>query len=84
MSFRVIDTVLYKTRETASQVSLKDRASRLRNMDGTFEIKNTEVIIDKCCILFDDVTTTGATLEACRRALLDAGARHVFALTVAH
>ena len=34
-------------------------------------------------VLIDDVTTTGATLDACARALLDAGAREVRALTAA-
>jgi predicted amidophosphoribosyltransferase len=34
-------------------------------------------------VLVDDVMTTGATLDACSRALLEAGARSVRALTVA-
>jgi len=34
-------------------------------------------------VLIDDVMTTGATLDACSRVLLDAGARRVSALTVA-
>jgi predicted amidophosphoribosyltransferase len=34
-------------------------------------------------LLVDDVATTGATLDACARALLGAGARNVAALTLA-
>jgi predicted amidophosphoribosyltransferase len=34
-------------------------------------------------VLIDDVMTTGATLDACAKVLLQAGARDVRALTVA-
>ncbi|MFA6006806.1 MAG: phosphoribosyltransferase family protein [Candidatus Paceibacterota bacterium] len=84
MSFSVLNDVLYKNRDTASQVSVKDRGKRLRNIIGAFEIKNKEKILDKCCILIDDVTTTGATLAECRKVLKKSGAREVFAITVAH
>jgi predicted amidophosphoribosyltransferase len=34
-------------------------------------------------VLIDDVSTTGATLDACARALKDAGAKEVRAVTAA-
>jgi len=84
MSFTVLNDVLYKIRDTASQVSVKDRKKRLENLHDVFEIKNKEPILDKCVILFDDVTTTGATLAECKKVLKKAGAREIFSITVAH
>jgi len=37
----------------------------------------------KIVVLIDDVSTTGATLDACAKALKDGGAREVRALTAA-
>jgi len=40
-------------------------------------------ISDRTVVLIDDVRTTGSTLNACAKVLIDAGAREVRALTVA-
>jgi len=84
MSFMLHTDVLYKVRETASQVSVKDRAKRLNNIRGAFEVKDNAPILDKYVVLLDDVTTTGATIAECKKRLLKAGAKEVFAITLAH
>ncbi len=72
---------LRRVRETPSQVGL-DPAGRLHNVEGAFEA-DPAVVHNQTLLLVDDLYTTGATLAACAQAGLQAGARAVFALTVA-
>ena len=75
---------LFKTKETESQTQSKNRESRINNLNGCFAVKNPEEVKGRNIVLVDDVATTGATLAEARKALLAAGARKVFAVTVAH
>ena len=70
-----------RTRETRSQVGLT-RAERRANVRDAFEARPSRVR-GRSVMLVDDVATTGATLSSCAEALHAAGARDVFALTVA-
>jgi ComF family protein len=83
MSIRMISNVLYKIKETLSQVEIKDKEKRLENIKGAFAVKNPEIIKDKTVILVDDIVTTGATLKEARRVLMEAGAKKVIGLVVA-
>jgi competence protein ComFC len=83
LSDNVITNVLYKSRETISQVLVRDRKKRLDNLKGSFAVKNTELIKDKNIILIDDVSTTGATISEAKKVLRDAGAKNIMALVVA-
>ena len=71
---------LLRERNTRSQVGLS-RAERQANVAGAF-IGVPDLLHDRSLLLVDDVYTTGATLRACARAALDAGATHVYGLTV--
>ena len=62
--------VLKRTRHTQSQTK-KNRADRLKNMQGAFAITNPNTLKHKHILLVDDVLTTGATLESCANELLD-------------
>jgi len=76
-------SALRRVRATATQTSLP-AAQRHRNVRDAFAVsRRVRGIQNRCVVLIDDVSTTGATLEACARVLKDAGAAHVFALTAA-
>jgi competence protein ComFC len=72
---------LSRTRETRSQVGLSAQARR-ENVAAAFQadLKSTA---GRTILLMDDVATTGATLASCAEALLETGAKSVFALTIA-
>lgn len=75
---------LVRVKPTPSQAG-KSGAARRRNVSGAFrttpafaaELKGARLA------LVDDVFTTGATAEACARALLNAGAEDVSVITLA-
>ncbi len=78
---RLDPAALGRARETPPQTRLS-RAERLVNLRGAFEARHDRVK-GRTVLLVDDVMTTGATLEACARALIRAGARRVDAVAVA-
>ncbi|MET0544959.1 MAG: ComF family protein, partial [Caulobacterales bacterium] len=70
--------VLIRSRKTPSQGGLS-AAGRARNVHGAFRVKADYkgLILGNNVLLVDDVFTTGATIEACARALKRAGAARV-------
>ncbi len=76
-----LPTALAKTRDTRSQVGL-NAAQRQANVANAFEA-NRRIVENHSVLIVDDVTTTGATIQACAEALLCAGARQVYGLTLA-
>jgi ComF family protein len=66
----IIKNAVVRSENTESQTR-KNRIERWQNIEGGFEIQNKEDLINKHLLLVDDVVTTGATLEACGRALLE-------------
>lgn len=69
-----------KVRETEPQAMLK-RDERLRNLRDAFVADKS--VEGMKLVLVDDVMTTGATANECSKALLKAGAKEVFVVTLA-
>ena len=59
-----------------------DAKGRRDTVAGAFEVRHPKLISNENVLLVDDVFTTGATVSACAAALLTAGARNVFVLTI--
>jgi ComF family protein len=73
--------LLKRVRATGSQAR-RNRAERLTAVADAFRC----VVSDPPArvILVDDLSTTGATLDACAKALKEAGVKHVGAWVIAH
>jgi ComF family protein len=72
---------LWKARETRSQVGLKIK-DREKNVLNAYQA-DARRVAGKSVLVMDDVSTTGATISACTAALLSAGAREVYGITIA-
>ncbi|MDA1309304.1 MAG: ComF family protein [Proteobacteria bacterium] len=75
---------LTRVRRTPSQ-GTRTRSGRERNVRGAFQVlpDRANLIRGKRVLLVDDVLTSGATVSACTRVLLRAGAAGVDILTIA-
>ncbi len=71
-----------RVRPTLAQAKL-GAEDRIANVRGGFRVADPVLVRRRSVLLVDDVRTTGATLDGCRTALIEAGARQVRFLTLA-
>jgi ComF family protein len=80
LSIPCYPSALLRWRNTPPQVGL-NREQRQANVYGAFRA-DPALVAHRSVLLLDDVYTTGATLQDCARAALEAGADAVYSLTV--
>jgi ComF family protein len=74
---------LVRTEHTTRHRAGMDARDRRESVEKAFAVSYPALIAGERVLLIDDVFTTGATVSACAKVLLEAGAVEVFVLTVA-
>lgn len=84
LNLPVSSQILQKTGRTQAQKEL-DRNQRRKNLEHAFTVpaEKRNVLQGKNVLLVDDIYTTGATVDAAAKVLKQAGAAHVYVVTVA-
>ena len=78
----VFNNILIKTKKTQTQSTLS-LEKRYQNIENAFEVKNEQLIKNKKIIIFDDIYTTGATINECIEILKKAKVKKIFVLILA-
>lgn len=85
LNIKYIPDLLIKNKNTIPQVGLKVSA-RHQNLSGVFSVNlkySSQFTVDRSLLLFDDVYTTGSTINEAKRVLLEAGFKNIKSLTIA-
>jgi len=79
--------LLDKNKNNQSQASLNQKNDRLKNIKDVYiptDHLPTDISKIESCLIIDDVSTTGATINECARILKNIGIPKVYGLTLAH
>lgn len=83
MNWKYIPDLLIRTKRTTPQVGLRGSARR-SNLSGVFAVNPDYILSTKSSILiFDDVFTTGSTVNEARKVLKETGFTNIKSLTIA-
>jgi len=84
MLWKFVPDLLVRSKHTLQQVNLK-RESRRKNLSESFVINphGYSLSTTSSILLFDDVYTTGSTINEAKKVLVDAGYKKIYSLTIA-
>lgn len=78
-----VENILIKKVDTPRQSRFKSKKERRENVRNTFLVSSPESINNRNIIIFDDVTTSGATLTEAKRIIEMCGPKRIMFLTLA-
>ena len=81
VGIKLENRVLFKIKNIIEQSKL-NKEDRLENIKGVYEIRNIKRIMNKKILLFDDIYTTGSTVNECCRILKKVNPDKIGVLTV--
>lgn len=83
-TIKYLDNVIIKNKNIVAQSSLNDKLERIKNAKNAFDIGlNIAKVKDKKIAIFDDIFTTGATVNECAKILKKFGVKYVGIFTIA-
>ncbi|MBQ3414265.1 MAG: ComF family protein [Clostridia bacterium] len=82
LNIKLINNCLYKTQNIIEQSKL-NKEERFKNIEGVYKLQNKELIEGKKLLLFDDIFTTGSTVNECSKMLSQANPKKIGILTIA-
>jgi ComF family protein len=81
LNIPVVEDCLMRVKYVLPQAQTKSVSERIRNMKGAFSCLNCQLQNTRI-LLVDDVSTSGATFDACASALKSAGASSVWGIAI--
>lgn len=82
LNLKLVTNCLYKTKNVIEQSKLT-KEKREENIQGVYSLKNIEKLENKKVLLFDDIYTTGSTVNECCKILRQASVKEIAVLTIA-
>lgn len=81
-NIELVTNCLYKEKNNVPQSTL-NKEDRIENVKNAYIIKNSKIIKDKRVIIFDDIYTTGSTVNECSKLLKQNNVKEILVMTIA-